>query len=231
MSLQLFGCKNIKEKIEQEKKWMASGFADCPVKYDPEAEWKQNAVICRLSLLKPFCDQFGIYQILNKEFNDALAREIKALGLKPVLEVGAGCGDLARALRRRGIEIHAVDSYMEQLPERASQLTDLPEKMDYKTAMDKYQPELIICSWMPRGEDWTPDFRACPSVKAYILIGEVDGNCGTKEMYGDYPGWQNRVLKEPNKWSLCRLDNGVDFEHPELWWRHSQVLIYERVDS
>lgn len=228
MSLELFGCKSIREKVSLEKKWMKNGFSDCPIKYDPEAKWIDNAIICRLSLLKAYCDKFGIYQILNKEFNDALAAEIKKLGLNPILEVGAGSGDLARVLRRRGIKLHAVDTFDEPLPERALNLPDLPEKMDYKVAIDKYKPELIICSWMPSGEDWTPAFRASKSVKAYILIGEVDGNCGTCETFGEFPGWYNYVLKEPNKWSMCRTDNGLDFDKPEIWWRHSQVLIYRR---
>jgi len=227
MSLKLFGYSSIREKVEQEKQWMKNGFSDCPIKYDPEAKWIDNAVICRLSLLKAYCDKFGIYQILNQEFNDALAKEIKKHNLKPVLEVGAGSGDLARAMRSRGIQMYAVDTFDQPLPERALNLGDLPEKMDYKEAIDKYKPELIICSWMPPGEDWTPVFRASESVKAYILIGEVE-ECGTDNTYGEFPGWNNYVLKGPNKWSMCRSDKGLDFDQPEIWWRHSKVIIYKR---
>lgn len=227
MSLKLFGCKSIREKVEKEKQWLKNGFADCPVKYDPDAKWIDNAIICRLSLLKAYCDMFGIYQILNKEFNDSLAAEIKDLNLQPVLEVGAGTGDLARSMRNRGIEVKAVDSFKEPLPEKALRLSDLPEKMDYREAIDKYKPELVICSWIPKGEDWTPAFRANGSVKAYILIGDAE-ECGTEETYGDFPGWNNYVLKEPNKWSMCRNDKGLDFDKPEIWWRHSKVIIYKR---
>lgn len=227
MSLQLFGYKNIREKVEKEKQWMKNAFADCPLKYEPEAKWIDNAVICRLSLLKEYCDQFGIYQILNAEFNDALAREIKNLGLQPVLEVGAGNGDLSQALRRRNIETVAVDNFEQTLPGKMLDAPGIPEKMDYKDAIYRYNPELIICSWMPAGEDWTPDFRAHSSVKSYILIGDPEGS-GTEEAYGDFPGWNNYVLKEPNKWSMCRHDIGIDFEKPEIWWRHAKVIIYKR---
>ncbi len=229
MSLKLFGYKSIREKVEHEKQWLKNDFVDCPVKYDSEAEWIDNAVICRLSLLKAYCDKFGIYQILNKEFNDSLAEEINKLKLSPILEVGAGSGELARSMRTREIDIYAVDNYTQPLPKRVLDNPDLPESLDYETAISKYQPELIICSWMPPGEDWSPQFRANDSVKSYILIGDIE-QCGTRQTYDDFAGWQNYVLKEPNKWSMCRSDNGMDFDHPETWWRHSQVIIYKRDD-
>ncbi|AGL01302.1 hypothetical protein [Desulfoscipio gibsoniae] len=224
MSLELFGYKSVQEKINREKQWMKNNFADCPVKYNPEAAWRQNAVICRLSLLKPYCSVFGIYQILNKEFNETLAAEVNDLNLSPVLEVGAGNGDLANVLRSRGVALAAVDNYTETLPQGYWTNEVMPENMDYRAALKKYSPQLVICSWMPEGCDWTSDFRATSSVDAYILIGEED-----KIIWGDYPGWHSRVLKEPNKWSLCRLDNGVDFERPELWWRHSKVVLFKRI--
>ena len=224
MSLNLFGYKNIREKVEQEKKWMQNNFADCPVRYDPEAAWRENAVICRLSLLAQYCETFGIYQILSREFNDSLAVEIKMLGLDSVLAVGAGGGELAAALRRRGIDPVAADDFSGPAPARLRPGDGLPEKMDYRAALDRFKPQLVICSWMPAGADWTVDFRATASVRAYMLIGVEEKMPG-----GDEPGWRSRVLKEPNKWSLCRLDLGVDFEKPDLWWRHSKVIICERI--
>lgn len=222
MSLELFGYKTIREKVEQEKKWMQNNFADCPVKYDPEASWRDNAVICRLSLLTPYCDTFGIYQILNCEFNDALAEEIKRINLWPLLEVGAGSGELATALRNRGIRLNAVDNYAASLPKGTG--ATLPEKMDYREALDYYKPKLVLCSWMPDGEDWTKDFVNCASVQAFILIDDAEKMPRTEPA-----GWRSRVLKEPNKWSLCRLDHGVDFERPDLWWRHSKVYLFEKM--
>jgi len=222
MSLELFGFKSIQEKVAQEKKWLANKFADCPVKYDPESPWRDNAVICRLSLLLQYCKTFGIYQILNREFNDALAEEIKKLELRPILEVGAGNGELAAVLRARGIELQTVDDYSEPLTQRAVHGAQ-PEKMDYRAALRRYKPKLVLCSWMPDGENWMADFMACDSVQAFILIGAADWLPRT-----DPAGWRSRVLVEPNKWSLCRLDNGVDFERPDLWWRHSKVYIFEK---
>ena len=38
---------------------------------------------------------------------------------------------------------------------------------------------IVLCSWMPPGQDWTKDFRNERQVEEYILIGEADdGTCG-----------------------------------------------------
>ncbi|WP_027363794.1 hypothetical protein [Desulfotruncus alcoholivorax] len=217
MSLELFGYKSVKEKVDQEKQWVKNNFSDCPIHYDPEASWRENAVICRLSVLLPYCNYYGIYQILNKEFNDALAAEIIRTGLSPVLTVGAGSGDLAAVLNKRGIAVNAVEDLSEPL-------TQSRNKMDYRSAIDKLNPALIICCWMPEESDWIKDIKDSKTVKACILIGEDNKKTGP-----DLDGWPSEVLKEPNKWSLCRLDHGVDFDRPELWWRHSKVVISRRV--
>lgn len=224
MSLELFGYKNLQEKIKQEKDWVKNNFTNCPYIYDPEAPWLDNAIICRLSVLTPYCDWFGLDQLLSREFNDSLAREIQKLGLAPILEVNAGCGDLAMALSRRGIELTAVDSG--QRPRRRGKAIpdSVPQKMNHREAIEKYRPELVICSWMPKDEDWTRDFRDYDFIQAYLLIGVED-----EKIWVEHPGWQSRVLKEPNKWSLCRLDQGVDFERPDLWWRHAKVVLFERL--
>ena len=68
------------------------------------------------------------------------------------------------------------------------------EKMSIRETLQKYQPYtneddnqtnkekkhhlIVLCSWMPMGEDWTQAFRDA-YVDEYILIGESDdGNCG-----------------------------------------------------
>ena len=40
--------------------------------------------------------------------------------------------------------------------------------------MHKHAPHLVICCWMPFREDWTAAFRECPTVDAYLLLGECD---------------------------------------------------------
>lgn len=223
MSLELFGYKSVKEKVDREKQWVKNNFSDCPIHYDPEASWRENAVICRLAVLLPYCNYFGIYQILNQEFNDALAAEIMKTGLSPVLVVGAGCGELAAVLKKRGIDTYAVDNPSEPLPEGLARNGELVLQMDYQSAINKFKPQLFICCWLPEEANWVKGLMDYSSVQAYVLIGEDN-----KRTYNELDGWQSTVLKGPNKWSLCRLDHGVDFERPELWWRHSKVVIFRK---
>lgn len=58
------------------------------------------------------------------------------------------------------------------------------ETLNVQQALEKYcnehghRPVIVLCSWMPMGQDWTQDFRKA-NVKEYILIGEADdGSCG-----------------------------------------------------
>jgi len=51
------------------------------------------------------------------------------------------------------------------------------EKMTNRNALLKYKPLIVFASWMVINEDWTAEFRICPSVSEYILIGEVDDGC------------------------------------------------------
>ena len=51
------------------------------------------------------------------------------------------------------------------------------EPLSCAAALLKYQPTVVVCSWMPQGVDWSAEIRATKSVQEYILVGEVDGGC------------------------------------------------------
>src|SRR5207247_924817 len=83
----------------------------------------------------------------------------------PVLEVGAGRGDLARALRERGLPVVATDdgSWLDGRRSWPGALPTDVEPLPYATALARYQPGIVLCAWMPLGEDWTPAFRPRPA--------------------------------------------------------------------
>lgn len=147
-----------------------------------------------------------IFQYLNVEFVEALAQYLRGKGR--VLEVGAGDGWLAQALRNRGVSIIATDDGSM----RIKPVTPV-ECLDYRKAIQKFQPDLILCSWMPLREDWTPSFRE--AVDEYVLIGEDGGCCGTPEAWRPSSGWTAENLKDVTRWSIGRSDSpwGVGFSH------------------
>ena len=97
---------------------------------------------------------------------------------------------------------------------------DNVERLSVVSSLEKYRPRIVsstdsevvtppqsrlivICSWMPPGQDWTKDFRNERQVEEYILIGETDdGTCGH-----NWLTWGNPNFRPDN-------DNAVDFTAP-----------------
>ena len=113
---------------------------------------------------------FGpLYLLPTRRFVHALARQLRALRVRRVLEVGAGDGSLARALGAadRRLRVTATDSGAWEAPHarmrpaerralrgRAVAGLALGEhvlRMDARRAVATYRPELILCSWLPPG--------------------------------------------------------------------------------
>lgn len=137
-----------------------------------------------------------IYEIYTEEYIEGLARAlIKRCENEgrplTISEVGAGSGRLTHFLKKQfGEELDKLAKFIATDSGEWKVTPEFPEdtpveKIDYKEALKRYQPDIVICSWMPPKEDWTPDFRATNSVKEYILIGPTDGTCG-----GDCPSWE-----------------------------------------
>ena len=60
---------------------------------------------------------------------------------------------------------------------------------------------IVLCSWMPMGQDWTAMFREY-NVDEYILIGEADdGSCGH-----NWLTWGNPIFREEQSSSRSTLD-------------------------
>lgn len=146
-----------------------------------------------------------IYEYPTAEFVSGLADYLAgrlaaitpAVGTVPrILEVGAGQGRLSflvdKALRERGVaaDVFAVDTFNWQ---GSKESPSVASEMDFRSALDTVQPDIVIGAWLPSTEkfgaddlyDWTKDFRKTPSVKEYILIGEPDLTA-TPEAWGEY---------------------------------------------
>jgi len=150
------------------------------------------------------------FQFWNKQFNDALTKVLQKMKPKLILEVGAGQGILSKILTDRGFNVKAIDNFSWPFDKRYFKI----EKIDYKNALLKYQPDVVIGSWMPLGTDWTKDFRKTKSVKHYIIIGEVDACCGGD--WTDRKTWPMKRENEISKYALCRTD--------DLWWKDNGNL-------
>lgn len=124
------------------------------------------------------------YEVISADLIDGLASWVRSersrSDARPfvLLEVGAGDGRLSLHLRRSlahsDVRVVPTDSCARGLrPHPEAELV----RMDYAEAIGEFQPQLVLCSWMPLGHDWTAAIRACSSVRAYALVGETDDGC------------------------------------------------------
>lgn len=150
----------------------------------------------------PICRARGIYHLPTAEFVTALTAMLRCLP-GPWLEVGAGQGDLARAVRERGVPIVATDDgtwWPDPLPDDVA-------RGDVTTALLRYRPGTLLCVWPPRAADWPALFRACPTVRAYLLVGERPGGMtGTPAAWSGARGWRRQWLPHLAALGRCRLD-------------------------
>ena len=166
------------------------------------------------------CEELGMYEFYSQEFVAALAEYIcirsKGNADTVVLEVGAGNGRLAFLLNRAlkslqgssAPRVVATDPILEAAPGQQAALSHHNvEAIDYKSAMQKYKPDIVLCAWMPMDQDWTLDFRAESSLKEYILVGETDvGNCGHNYFTWGNPAFRNHPLQAPDGSSVPPSD-------------------------
>jgi hypothetical protein len=148
-----------------------------------------------------------VHQFWTREFVDALAVFLVGLEAAPLVEVGAGRGELSRWLRERGVPLVATDdgSWLDGRLDWPRGLPDDVLPFVYEAALAHYRPAVVVCSWMPLGQDWTPAFRACPSVRHYLLIGEGPGGCtGTPESFAAPPPWRGESLRDLARHGLTR---------------------------
>ena len=173
-----------------------------------------------------------LYLLPTREFVRRLAASIRALGSRRILEVAAGDGFLAGALRRAAPELTVVASdsgawadpraRMNARERRQLRAVDVPGvrlgrsvlRLDALEAIRRTRPDLVLASWLPPGALLDRLIRA--PVRHVLEIGAKDGVT---------PGawsWRfaHELCDELEQHARCRLD-----ERPrrEL---HSRVTLY-----
>jgi hypothetical protein len=177
---------------------------------------------------------FGpVYSIPTIQFMRGLARTIRSLKARRVLEVAAGDGHLARALARAApdLRVTATDSGAWEKPvarmsareQRQLRGVAVPGlalgsgvlRLGALQAIRKFKPQLVICSWLPPGPLLRQLIRAAPQV---LEIGAGSG------ITGDIRAWRydHDFLDDLEVLCRCRLD-----ERPKQKL-HTRVTLYRR---
>lgn len=121
-------------------------------------------LVTKKSALLPTLAGRGVYCF----YSDALVIQLAALiGDAPTIEIAAGDGTLARLLRAAGRDVRATDDHSWR---HVIDFPDEVERLDARTALARYSPKVVLCSWPPPGNDFEAAVFATASVERYIVI-------------------------------------------------------------
>ncbi len=115
--------------------------------------------------LMPLVQPKGIYCFYSKQLIHELAKVMRG---KSCIEVAAGDGLLSEFLIGSGVDIKATDNYSW---EHAIEYPESVFKMDAYSALKKFKPEVVVCSWPPANNSFEKNIFDSGSVNLYILIG------------------------------------------------------------
>ncbi len=145
--------------------------------------------------LMPLVRPQGIYCFYSSALIRSLARLTTG---QSVLEIAAGDGTLSRFLRDAGVDIRATDDHSWS----AIDFTGV-EKMEARAALQRYRPEVVVCSWPPAGNPFEKAVFQTESVQRYIVITSVSrANASDWDAYAaqqdftvaEHPELSRRVL-------------------------------------
>lgn len=136
-------------------------------------------LITQKNFLMPLIEKRGIYCFYSQELVAGLA---SLIGQRMCVEVAAGDGTLSRFLRARHVDIQASDDFS------WGKVVDYPAevvRLDAMAAIQRFQPEVVLCSWPPAGNSFEKQIFRQRCVKTYIVIGShsrfITGNWGDYE--------------------------------------------------
>ncbi len=122
-------------------------------------------LISQKRFLMPLVQSRGIYCFYSTALIEALAGLIDR---RSCLEIAAGDGTLAALLTEAGVPVTATDDFSWT---HAIQYPDRVEKLGAKEALEKYMPQVVLCSWPPPGNLFEKEVFSTPSVDLYVVIG------------------------------------------------------------
>ena len=164
------------------------------------------------------CEREGVYLALCAELVTSLTDALRPPSDNPVLEVCAGRGELADALRSRGITITAVDSAPTPAPG--------VESLDIQTALLRYRPSVVVGSFVPFDSGVESAVLRFPSTRRYIMLNaRLGGETGPASLW-DEPGWHALPATEVSTWMITRHDVWVGSAPPLV--AHGEAWVFER---
>lgn len=191
---------------------------------------KMNILMTGPFDLFDWANRHMVYQLPNTEFVHGLSNKIRDIEPRTILEVGAGRGIVSKYIGNNlNKKIILTDSYSWRNNDGRVKNMEYTGvlKRSYIEAIEEFEPDLIIASWIPYNECWTKDFRKYPFVKGYILIGEGRG-CATGSEEDWHTDWNIQDWEDVDKYGICKTDHGFHMEDSMFRILHTNVTYFER---
>jgi len=167
-------------------------------------------LISQKRFLMPLVQSRGIYCFYSTALIEALAGLIDR---RSCLEIAAGDGTLAALLTKSGVQVRVTDDFSWT---HAIQYPDRVEKLGAREALEKYQPQAVLCSWPPPGNPFEKEVFSTSSVELYVVIGSRYRFAGGN--------WEAYTGQQRFEWQADPRLSGFVLP-PEL---ESSVLVFHR---
>ncbi|MBI2581286.1 hypothetical protein HYV85_05795 [Candidatus Woesearchaeota archaeon] len=184
-------------------------------------KYDQDTVTGPSSLMR-----FGAFTILTREFVTELYIELRRrrLASLPILEICAGKGLLSHHLRKLGAPVIATDDYSTDMVRN----NEIVERLSHVQALEKYNPRVVLGSWLPQESRIGDDVLNFPSVDYFLVIGEsVEGATWLPKGY-EYPDFKVYHLANVSRYALGASDF---FSIKNEKWKlipHTSVRLFKR---
>lgn len=152
-----------------------------------------------------------LYFLATDEWLKALIRLFRHLGVTRVMEVGAGDGFVAAALKDRGFPIIATDPAAGD----PSPYDVVVHPLSHLEAVEEFRPELAFWCWPPYRSPAPEDLISHPGLRFYLDIGDGGIATGTPSLVSQFRG---RYLHTLSSLGFTWLDVGP--------YRHNRNFLF-----
>jgi hypothetical protein len=166
------------------------------------------------------CAEAGRFLLPSRELVASLAELLTGLGGDSILEVCAGRGELAGALKAAGVPLVAADAD----PPPGSPVV----RASAAAALQRYRPAVVMGCFVPVDAGVDEAVMACPSVRHYVVLGARVGGCLGSPALWQHPRWRAQPLPRITRWMLTRLDVWLGASEQAVL-RHGEVWHFRRL--
>jgi len=164
------------------------------------------------------CEREERYLTLSNELIAELVSFLRTLCQNNIMEICAGSGELASALRAAGVGITATD--IDPSADNSHVF-----RASATEALSRYRPNIALGCFVPFDSGADETVMACPDVQHYIVMNaRIGGQLGS-DLLWNHPLWKAEYLGQLTKWMITRHDvwvGGMDHivKRGEAWCFH-----------